>query len=58
VNPTQNGQKFKAVILMVTQNPEFIEKSEKTESVTKLAIHYRIGRKTHMKKQTNKQKNK
>jgi hypothetical protein len=33
---------------MVTQNPEFTEKSENTESVTKVAKQYRIGRKTHM----------
>lgn len=42
------GKRHTAVILMVTQNIEFIEKSENTESVTKLAKHYRIGRKTHM----------
>jgi hypothetical protein len=42
------AKKHKAVIPMVTQNLEFIEKSENRESVTKLAKHYRIGRKTHM----------
>jgi len=38
--------KQKAVILMVTQNLAFIENSENRELVTKLAKHYRIGRKT------------
>jgi hypothetical protein len=45
---TKRPKNHKAVILMVTQNPEFTEKSENTESITKLAKQYRIGRKTHM----------
>jgi len=42
------AKKHRAIILMLTQNLEFIVKSENRELVTKLAKHYRIGRETHM----------